>query len=206
MISSACGSQEPATALEAFRLAWKVNPKQALSQVATTWQGLAFALKWGRKEGPLGVRTKTPPPPVHHKRPGLSSQAAPLLGSYPQFLHPRTWLAPQFGRQLSMNERSSLAFPAHLLVKQPPGQPHTPTTLPTPLLGVFSFLSHAPPSVGSPYPPPYNQATCSFCTGREEAGLSHCFCQECSTKLHSAHWPPAGKPTEENLGLHLCIQ
>lgn len=106
-----------------------------------------------------------------------------------------------------MNERSSLAFPAHLLVKQPPGQPHTPTA--NPPLGVYSFLSHAPPSVGSPYPspypPPYNQATCSFSTGREEASLSHCFCHECSTELHSAHWPPAGKPTEENLGLHLCI-
>lgn len=97
MISPAYGSQELATALEAFRLAWKVNPKQALSQVVTTRQGLAFALKWGRKEGPLRVRTKTPPLPVHHKRPGLSSQAAPQLGSYSQFLHPGTWPAPQSG-------------------------------------------------------------------------------------------------------------
>lgn len=50
-----------------------------------------------------------------------------------------------------MNERSSLAFLAHLLgnyrlASSSPSTPHT--ALP------FSFLSQAPPSVGSPYPLP----------------------------------------------------
>lgn len=50
-----------------------------------------------------------------------------------------------------MNERSSLAFLAHLLVKQPPGQQ---LTLHPHKALLVSFLSQAPPSVGSPYPLP----------------------------------------------------
>lgn len=57
-----------------------------------------------------------------------------------------------------MNERSSLTFPAHLLVKQPPGQPHTPTAtppwrvqfpLPCPSLCWVSLPLSLPPSLQS---------------------------------------------------------
>lgn len=126
-----------------------MNPKQALSQSVTAWQGLAFPLKGRRKEGPSDPGQRLPLP-AHHGRPCPSSRAAPQLGSHPQFLHPRTWLAPQSGKQLTMNELSSLTFPAHLLVKPPPGQPH-PTPSPKPPR-FFNFPSQAPPSAASPYP------------------------------------------------------
>lgn len=72
-----------------------------------------------------------------------------------------------------MNERSSLAFLAHLLgnhrlASSSPSTPHT--ALP------FSFLSQALPLLDLPTPP-YSRATCSFSTGGEEVALSHCFCQ-----------------------------
>lgn len=50
-----------------------------------------------------------------------------------------------------MNGRSSLVFLAHLLGNHRLAS-SSPST-PTPLCG-FSFLSQAPPSVGSPYPLP----------------------------------------------------
>lgn len=86
-----------------------------------------------------------------------------------------------------MNERSSLAFLAHLLLKQPPGpqltlHPHTVLLVQFPLPG--------PSLCWISLPPPYSRATCSLCRGGEEAALSHCFCQECSVK---AHWPPSGQ-------------
>lgn len=127
-----------------------MNPQQALSQSVTAWQGLAFPLKGRRKEGPSdpGQRLLLP---AHHGRPCPSGKAAPQLGSHPQFLHPRTWLAPQFWKQLTMNERSSLMFPAHLLVKQPPGQPHAP--YPTRLL--FQLPLPCPSLCWISLPPPY---------------------------------------------------
>ena len=143
-----------------------MNPKQAVSQIVTAWQGLVFPLKGRRKEGPSDPGQRLPLP-VHHGRPCPSGKAAPQLGSHPQFLHPRTWLAPRFWKQLTMNERSSLMFPAHLLVKQPPGQPRTP---PAPPVCFFSFLSHAPPSVGSPYPlPTFGPPAPSARLGRRQA-------------------------------------
>lgn len=105
-----------------------------------------------------------------------------------------------------MNERSSLAFPAHLLVKQPPGQPHTPTAtppwrvqfpLPCPSLCWVSLPLSLPPSLQSGH---------LLLQHREGGGKPvTLLLPRCSTELHSARWPPAGKPTEENLGLHLCI-
>lgn len=77
-----------------------------------------------------------------------------------------------------MNEHSSLVLPAHLLIKQPLGQPHTPSH-PLPTL-LFQFPLLRPSLWGSPYPLPAAQATCSLCTDEEE--LAHCFWQACSTK------------------------
>jgi hypothetical protein len=60
-LTLACDSREPTPALETSRLAWPVNPKQALSQVVNAWHSLAFPLKGGKEGGPFGPRTKTPP-------------------------------------------------------------------------------------------------------------------------------------------------
>lgn len=136
--------------------------KQALRQAVNAWQGLASPLKRGK--GQLRPRTKTPPP-AHPGRPCPSSQAAPQVGSHPWFLHLRARRAPRSWRQLTMNEHSSLVPPAHLLIKQPLGQPHTPSC-PPPLLFQFPLL--CPSLWGSPYPLPAAQATCSLCTGGEE--------------------------------------
>ena len=185
-----------------------MNPQQALSQIVTAWQGLAFPLKRRRKEGPSdpGQRLLLP---AHHGRPCPSGKAAPQLGSHPQFLHPRTWLAPQFWKQLAMNERSSLMFPAHLLVKQPKQPTACPAAgpLPRPLPHPFAFSASSPmplPLLDLPtpsLPPPYSRATCSLCMAGEEAGLSHCCCQEGSSKTLSAHWTPAGQAPRGCLGL-----
>ena len=201
--SPASGSWESATALEAFRPAWTVNPQQALSQIVTAWQGLAFPLKRRRKEGPSdpGQRLLLP---AHHGRPCPSGKAAPQLGSHPQFLHPRTWLAPQFWKQLTMNERSSLMFPAHLLVKQPkqpPVQPQAPYPSRYPTRLLFQLPLPCPSLCWISLPPPYSRATCSLCMAGEEAGLSHCCCQEGSSKTLSAHWTPAGQAPRGCLGL-----
>lgn len=116
-----------------------MSPKQALSQIVTAWQGLAFPLKGRRKEGSSEPGQRLPLP-AHHGRPCPSSRAAPQLGSRPQFLHPRTWPAPRLGKQITVNERSSLTFPAHFLLKQPPDQQHP--CHPTPL--GFSASSRMP--------------------------------------------------------------
>ena len=175
-----------------------MNPKQAVSQIVTAWQGLVFPLKARRKEGPSDPGQRLPLP-AHHGRPCPSGKAAPQLGSHAQFLHPRTWLAPRFWTQLTMNERSSLMFPTHLLVKQLPGQPHNP--YPTRLL--FQLPLPCSSLCWVSLPPPYSRATCSLCTAGEEAGLSHCSCQEGSSKPLSAHWPPAGQAPRGCFGLGL---
>lgn len=147
-----------------FTRSFQANPalssKQALSQVVNAWQGMASPLKRGKEGGQLRPRTKTPPP-AHHGRPCPSSQAAPQVGSHPCLLHR---ILP-IQRQFTMNEHSALVPPAHFLIKQPLGQPHTPSCPPT-LLFLFPLLS--PSLWGSPYRLPAAQATCSLCTGGEE--------------------------------------
>lgn len=90
----------------------------------------SLCFKVGKKGGPPQSQDKDPAPasPSQEARPQQpGSSPTWLLFPVPP---PRDLAGSPIGRQLSMNERSSLAFPAHLLVKQPPGQPHTPTTPP----------------------------------------------------------------------------
>lgn len=66
-----------------------------------------------------------------------------------------------------MNEHSSLVLPAHLLIKQPLGQPQTPSY--TPSYFAFSISSPMPLPLGVSLPHlPAAQATCSLCTDEEE--------------------------------------
>lgn len=58
-----------------------------------------------------------------------------------------------------MNERSSLAFLAHLLLKQPPGQPLTPHPHSALLV---QFPLPGPSLCWISLPPPYSKATCSL--------------------------------------------
>lgn len=93
-----------------------------------------------------------------------------------------------------MNEHSSLVFPAHLLIKQPLGQPHTPSYPP---LCFFNFLSYAPPSGGLLTPslqprPPAPSAR----VGRSLPGTL--LLAGMLRQASSARHPPTGNPIGEH--------
>lgn len=79
-----------------------------------------------------------------------------------------------------MNGHSALVLPAHLLIKQPLGQPHTPSCPPTHF--AFSISSPRPLPLGVSLPPPCSPGHLLPLHGWGGAGLAHCFWQACSTK------------------------